>query len=226
MGFGILFTGYFLLLNVTLFSVTDLISALVMALGLYKLSSVNKNFGRALLFSYVFAAVGAVELCGELVRMFDPGVNVELFITLTSIVRYILVAMLTFYILLGIIDLANEVDLPVLKKRGKILIPITFTVYPALAILSVPDVFGNMKVLQIISFSALLLLFVAVIMTLVTIYSAYMHICMPSDNVDTDEKPSRFGFVNKYREHRAEKDAEYARYKLEKMKKGKNKKKK
>ena len=53
-----------------------------------------------------------------------------------------------------------------------------------------------------------------------------MHICMPSDNIDTGEKPSRFGFVNKYREHRAEKDAEYAKYRLEKMKKGTHKKKK
>lgn len=226
MGFGTLFTGYFLLLNVTLFSITDIISALVMALGLFKLSSVNKSFGRALLFSYVFAAVGIFELTGELIRMFDPTLNIELFVTVTSMVRYILVGILTLYILLGIIDIAKEVDLPVLVKRGKILIPLTFIIYPILAILSIPNLFGDTKVLQIISFSALIFLFCKIIAMLVTIYSAYMQICMPEDNIDKGEKPSRFGFVNRYREHKAEKEAEYAKYKLEKLKKGMNKKKK
>ena len=226
MGFGTLFTGYFLLLNVTLFSVTDVISALVMALGLYKLSSVNKSFGRALLFSYAFAAIGLCEAVGELIRMFEPSINIELFVTATSMVRYILVGALTLYILMGIVDVSKEVGLPALIKRGKILISLTFIIYPLMAILSLPDLFGDTKVLQVISFCALLFLFCKIIAMLVTIYSAYMQICMPEDNLDKPEKPSRFGFVNKYREHKAEKEAEYAKYKLEKLKKGMNKKKK
>ena len=68
--------------------------------------------------------------------------------------------------------------------------------------------------------------FAVVCINLVTIYSAYMRICMP-DDVDNDavDKPSRFGFVNKYREHTAEKQREYAEYKLEKLKKKNSKKK-
>ena len=38
MGFGILFCGFFLLLNVFWFQYTDLLSALILLYGLYKLS--------------------------------------------------------------------------------------------------------------------------------------------------------------------------------------------
>ena len=54
-----------------------------------------------------------------------------------------------------------------------------------------------------------------------------MKICMPED-VDNDvpDKPSRFEFVNKHREHTLQKQREYAEYKLEKFKKKNSKKKK
>ena len=63
-------------------------------------------------------------------------------------------------------------------------------------------------------------------MNLVAVYSAYMHICMPEDVTnDSREKPSRLGFVNKFREHEAERSREYAEYKLDKMKRRSGKKK-
>ena len=53
-----------------------------------------------------------------------------------------------------------------------------------------------------------------------------MKICMPEDkDNEVEDKPSRFGFVNKYHEHTAEKQREYAEYKLEKLKKKNSKKK-
>ena len=45
-----------------------------------------------------------------------------------------------------------------------------------------------------------------------------MKICMPDDkDNEVANTPSRFEFVNKYREHTAEKQKEYAEYKLSKM---------
>ena len=54
-----------------------------------------------------------------------------------------------------------------------------------------------------------------------------MKICMPED-VDNNiaDKPSRFEFINKHREHTLQKQREYAEYKLEKLNKKKSKKKK
>ena len=43
MGFGLLFIGYFFLLNLTYFEYTDLLGALVMFLAFYKLQTVNKR---------------------------------------------------------------------------------------------------------------------------------------------------------------------------------------
>ena len=48
----------------------------------------------------------------------------------------------------------------------------------------------------------------------------------PKPNPDTPDKPSRFEFINKHREHTLQKEREYAEYKLEKYKKKASKKKK
>ena len=54
-----------------------------------------------------------------------------------------------------------------------------------------------------------------------------MKICMPDDkDNEVANTPSRFEFVNKYREHTAEKQKEYAEYKLNKLKEKNQKKKK
>ena len=60
MGFGTLYIGYFLLLNLTYYAFTDLIAALIMAMALSKLSAVEKNLKPALYFSIVFAIIGCV----------------------------------------------------------------------------------------------------------------------------------------------------------------------
>ena len=44
-------------------------------------------------------------------------------------------------------------------------------------------------------------------------------ICMPEDIDGKRKKPSRFAFVNEYRERQEEKEREMAEYRLEQMKK-------
>lgn len=229
MGFGILFFGYFLLLNIAYYTVTDLIAALIMAMGLYKLSGANKHFKGGFYVSLSFALIGLFELSVQLYSMFSPLSSEGVILSYAAIPRYTVIAVLTLFILLGIENVANEVGLPALAKRARISMPFALLVYGLSAVFETPLLAsGNMlKTIAVISLVLVFSAFITVIVNLVTIYSAYMRICMPEDrNNDVSDKPSKFGFVNKYREHTEQKQREYAEYKLEKLKKKNSKKKK
>ena len=73
MGFGTLFIGYFLLLNLTYYGFTDVIAASVMLLGLYKLSGVNKYFKAAAISSgallvFSLGELGTRNFCAEFLK--------------------------------------------------------------------------------------------------------------------------------------------------------------
>ena len=222
MGFGTLFIGYFLLLNVTYYSYTDLICALIMALGLYKLSTVNRYFKYTLYTALAFAAVGATEFVREIILMFSPTANLSL--DFLPILRSAVLCALTVCMLLGIKEVAAEVDLPSLAKRAeRMLIPAALIYLPTI-ILDTPTLFVSVDPLAVAVFFALLLIATLFlhINNLITVYSAYMRICMPSEL--TQNKQSRFEFVNKFRKYEEEKSAQYAKYRQEKLKNKANKK--
>ena len=231
MGFGTLFVGYFLLLNIAYYGYTDLIAALLMTLGLYKLSGINRPFRFATYTSLIFAGFGLVELIESLIELLDPTGGFGEITPYVSITRYVIICVLTFFILSGIREVAGEVGLSVLSKRAELFIPISITIYAVSSVLEIPalSLIISPQILVVLAFFTVIFNFILVCMNLVTVYTAYMKICMPED-VDYDPAPSKFGFVNKFREHRMEKEREYAEYKLEKFKakqeKKKNKKKK
>ena len=130
---------------------------------------------------------------------------------------------------MGIENVACEVGLSELSKRAKITAPFSFAIFAILSILSIHALENiiDLKILPVVSVLMLLSSFIMIIINLVTIYSSYMRICMPDDkDNDISDKPSKFEFVNKYREHTAEKQKEYAEYKLNKLKEKNQKKKK
>lgn len=220
MGFGTLFIGYFLLLNVTYYTFTDVIAALVMAMGLFKLGAVNRQFKGAFYSSIAMAAVGLLELILQVYAMFIPNRDI-LLLSYTDIPRYLIIAVLTLFILMGIENVADEVGLASLAKRARLTMPFAFGIFAILSILSIHalEIIIDIKILATVSVLMLLASFALIIINLVTIYSAYMRICMPEDkDNDVSDKPSKFEFVNKYREHTAEKQREYAEYKLNKLK--------
>lgn len=229
MGFGTLFFGYFLLLNITYNTFTDLIAALIMAAGLYKLSGVNRPFRNGLIASVIFGVIGIVELIAGTVYMFYPSGAVSDVLSYVAPARYFSIAILTLFIFKGIEEVSVEVGLTELAKRARISMPITLLIYAASAVLEVPlfEVTEGVKILAVASAVTLLATLAIVTVNLVTIYRAYMKICMPDDkDNDTAEKPSKFEFINKHREHTLERQREYAEYKLEKYKKKASKKKK
>ncbi len=229
MGFGTLFFGYFLLLNIAYNTFTDLIAALIMAMGLYRLSTVNRPFKNALIASVIFAVIGLAELILGIAHMFYPSNLATEILSFVAPARYFSIAILTLFIFKGIEEVSVEVGLEALARRARISMPVTLVIYAASAVLEVPifETSSALKLLAIASAITILATLVIVAVNLVTIYRAYMKICMPEDkDNDSPDKPSRFEFINKHREHTLEKQREYAEYKLEKYKKKAMKKKK
>lgn len=229
MGFGTLFFGYFLFLNLTRPSYTDLLGALICLLAFNKLTPINKYFRMSIVPSAIFAVFGLFELGCEFARMFGLGIG-DISIYIAS-PRYILLAVLSVTMLLGIDDVAREVRVASTIRHAKISRILSLILFPICAIIDFPitmQIIGNKYVLAVFSAVAIISLFVAMILNVVTIYSAYMHICMP-ENRDNDapRKPSRFGFVNMFHAHEEEKQREYAEYRRKKREeRGKRRKKK
>lgn len=225
MGFGILFIGYFLLLNFAYSYFTDAICAAILLYASYKLSWINRGFKSSVYSSIAFLAVGLISAVINAFALFGsvPG-----WLSLTvSMLRQLTIAITTVTMLTGIGEVAKEVGLNRLSKKCELFIKFTLCLYFVNILLVAPgtaDILGPVL--------ALALYFISIISTLalisanlVTIYQAYMKICMPSDR-DMKEKKSKLGFVNAFKAHEEEKQREYAEYKLKKMtdKKSKGKK--
>ena len=231
MGFGTLFFGYFLLLNITYYTITDLIASLIMAMGLYKLSGINTPFKNGFYTCFGFSIIGIAELVLQIIAIFDPLFDVAAVISYVAIPRYFIIAIITAFILSGISEVADEVGLKELPKRARRSIPFSLGVYAFSAVLEISELdsikFLTLKAIAVMAVIVLFATLAVVAVNLVTIYKAYAKICMPED-VDNSapDKPSRFGFVNQYRARRAKKQIEYAEYQLEKFEKKINKKKK
>ena len=227
MGFGILFIGYFLLLNVTYYEYTDLLAALIMMLALYKLASVNKPFKFSFFSSVIFAVLALFEMICAIVALFFPTVTVmQTVINYIGPARYVYVGFLTALILISIKEVSAEVGLKKLESQANALTYISSVVFALLAFISFPISVIPADVMAVLGFILLLASFGVMIINLVTIYTAYMRICMPDEKNDTGNRESKFGFVNKFKKHEEEKQREYAEYRLEKLKKKNTKRKK
>jgi hypothetical protein len=217
MGFGTLFIGYFLLLNLTYSGFTDVIAAAVMLLGLYKLSSVNRQFKIAAISTAVFLAFSLCELGISAYELFMGSIGSAALVSLLSIVRCWIIASLTFFMLKGIEEVAKEVDVEGLPQKASRLSIFTAVIYSAWIILEAPLSFINDYVLAVLSLFTILATIALIIANLTVIYSAYMRICMPGDE-DLKDKPSRFAFVNEYRSRKEERDKEEAEKRIKEMK--------
>ncbi len=228
MGLGTLFIGYFLILNIAYFGFTDLIAGLVMLLGLYRLMSLEKNFKLAFYSLIPFSLLGLFELVLAVLEMFSSVKNAETISLVTGAARYLMIAVFTYFILSGIASLANEVDIPRLERKAKSTKIYTSVIFIFATLMQTPnlDKLITTYAVTVIAFVILLASFIVTAITLTVIYSAYANICMPGDENRTTETPSKFGFVNKFREYENEKRREYAEYRLSKLNQKANKKKK
>ena len=227
MGFGTLLTGYFFLINISYFAYTDIVGAMLMLLGLYKLSGINRGFRTGMIFSAIFAVFSLGELLITVVELFAPTLFGGAFTSCVTIPRYLLIFALTASILFGIRDVAEEVDAKELSKRAARTLPFCAVIL-LLGIFDIPTVGELIGVASAYIYFVLIISYVILtLVNLLTLHKAYSQICMPEElNGDPTPPKSKFEFVNKFREHEAKRVLEYAEYRYDKNQKKQNKKKK
>ena len=206
MGVGTLFFGYFLLLNITYYQFTDVIAALVMLYALYKLSSVSGYFKRPMYASLAFSVFGFGELIIGLINMFFPSEAITSMVSIASITRALIVAVLTLLLLRAMEDIAKSLDVEKIPARCRAMIVWTMILYSAQIL------FESTLLNSVLPTEALSVFYMAIILGLIIlpavnltiIYGCYMRICLPGD-LEHKPKPSRFAFINEFRRRREEK---------------------
>ena len=208
MGFGILFIGYFFLINITYFTLTDIVSAVLMLLALSSLSRFNKSLKFAFIADGVFAVVAFFEFVLEVMSMFSLA-NTQAILSVCVPLRYLTLAVLNVFLLLGIRSLALEVGLEKLANKCTYTLSLPALTYLLSALLEITPLFSSTPIsqTQYVALIVLLLTVISVIAVLARIYGAYARICMPED-VEMEVKPSRFAFINRFREKQARREEE------------------
>ena len=206
MGFGILLIGYFFLFNITYFTLTDILAAVLMLLALSSLSRFNKPMKWAYITDGVFCVISFLEFLFEAGRMFSLA-DTGMALSIITPVRYLTLAVFNVFLLLGIRSLATEVGLEKLANQCAFTLSFPTLVYLLSALLEVAPLFSSAStdLTQYVALLVLLLTVVSVILVLLRIWNAYMRICMPED-VDMEVKPSRFAFINRFREKQAQRE--------------------
>ena len=225
MGFGTLFIGYFFLINISYFAYTDIIGALIMLMGLYKLSPVNTYFKAATVASISFSVVALAELALSVIGMFTFGEWLPVTVSYVNAIRYAAIFALSYLIIMGIRTVSREVDANEIYRAAKRDLNICYALGIA-ALLEIPflgSALGN--ALPYIYFVLLIIVVLFIFLMLSLIYKAYMQICMPED-AEIKDKKSRFEFLNRFYDRIEQKSREYSEYKMKAAKEKQNKRKK
>ncbi len=222
MGLGILFVGYFLLLNFAYHYFTDAIAAAVMLYAFYKLSYINTGFKRALAAAACFTVLGVGEFAITVLNTLMPLDGTAIIITAMAILRHLSIFTITLFMLMGLCDLAAEVDLPPLAVRCRRNIYFSVFVYSLNILLEAGELasFIDPKILVTLYFASLILTTAVVILNLMIIYGSYMRIYIPGE----EKEKKKSSLARSFEAHEQEKQREYAEYRLEKLKAKNNKK--
>lgn len=215
MGFGTLFIGYFFLVNISYFAYTDIIGAMLMLLGLYKLSRFNKGFFSGMIFAAIFALFGMAEISFEIAGLFSYSVGNTVTDSIFTALRYALIFGITFSALSGISEVAAEVDAKDLAQRASKILPFC-ALYVVFAVCEVPMISVLLGAAMPYVYLALITAnLILTIFVLLAVHKAFTTICMPEDINSKEPQRSRFEFINKFREHEEQKSREYAEYKMQ-----------
>ena len=222
MGFGTLFIGYFFLVNISYFAYTDIISAMVMLLGLYQLSGVNRQFRYASYTSAAFAIFALAEIALALTDALISPVWVSDVMPYFGAVHYLFIFIITIFVFRGIEQVAMEVEAYPLSKSAKAAVPLS-AIFAVASAFEIPYFAGWLgAATAYVYFAILLAVVISILSNLITVYKAYMQICMP-DEEKKKKKPSRFKFMDKFYESIERGSREYAEYKQGKKKEKNNK---
>ena len=207
MGFGLLFIGACLLLPTCFgYFYTAPLAAILMAFALRRLAKVNTPFGYAMYAAWVLLPISLAEIVLR-------TIGLETSAAILGGVGYLVLLVLWVLLFTGMEWVAVETGES--KLRGKALRQKIFSaIYlillaPLNFIVGVTLPEGAIRLLSGLSVALMWVGLVVMVMTLSTIYTAYMRICMPED-LDMAVRPSRFAFINRFREAKAARERESA----------------
>ena len=217
MGFGILFIGYFLFLNIASYFYTDVIAATITMLALYKLSRINRPFKLAMWVALAFSVFACAEFGIEILSTYSFMPSEDIIHSAVAVVRYGIMLALNVLMLTGIKEVSHEVGIAKISSKCQKLVYTSAFVYVLDMILEISALSNiiDMRILVTLSVAAILATLVVTALVLIEIYRCYMRICMPGQ--DERETKSRFEFVNKFRAHEEARAKEYTDYKREKL---------
>lgn len=199
MGFGILFFGYFIsfLMSLNAYGpIFALVGNYIVFVALQKLSEYKQSLTRCLPFLILIALC---NLFGSAEALFST----EFGLIGTAVETVSLVSTLLFniFLFLSIISLGEDTDVAEVKSLAKTNIGVTIIYFIAnLAMI----IFQESKYVLAV---AMLLRLIFPLFALALIYQCFRFICAP-DDVDVPIKPSRFKFINDFRERQAKKEEE------------------
>ena len=200
MGFGYLFTGYLFLFNFTYYHVyTDIFAALLMMLGLATLRKYAKSFRAAFYAAFPLAAVGLISLFHKLSELFGASLLGKEWGLVLSVAALAVKAVLIWFSLSGVAELAKETEIPVLRLRALRNRAFTLLFYP-LGILLETNLFASHpKLLWILSVFYMLFGLLYTFLNAKTFFESYIWICLEGDE-DMARHESRIPFINKLNE--------------------------
>ena len=228
MGFGTLFFGYCLLLNITYYAASDVFAGLIMLMALLKLSAVNSRFSLARWLALGFSVFGFCEFSLFLTKLLfnEVAIFYDSVSGYIAVFRYALLAAFTLLILLGMEEVSREVGLERIPARCRVLCFATLGVYVLWMLLDLPLPLIPNGAKAVMYFIAIILMLAVLLTNLFTIYGCYMRICMPGEEDGKKKKPSRFAFVNEYRERQEQRAREEEEYRREMLKRKRERRKK
>lgn len=203
MGFGVLFCGYLItyLLSLNPYAaLTRLIGYGVIFVGLSRLARHNRWFGYSRLTAIPLGVLALVDTVLDLLSRFGTATEPLLTDALQGTMT-LFVLLLHACLMLAIHTIAADTELPELGRSARTGLALT-AAYAVLSVLwALPVELGQSYTLTLSAMLFFLQLFWT-LFNLVLIFRCYMWICLEGDE-EMEQKPSRFAFVNRWREKQA-----------------------
>ena len=204
MGFGILLFGYVLYLNTVVPVYTIPVSGIVMAFGLRKLKIWNSGFRGAAYANLAVTAVGLVAAGFGVASVAGAGVP-DVLSSAISAGLCLLVALFHFYLGSGMISLAKEVGLPVLRGRAFFFRTAACIYWSLYAFLNLDYGEKLEPVLARLFVPMVVVGFVVALIGFAVLFSCYTDIGLPDEN-SAPEKPGFLARMKQKNEEENRKD--------------------
>ena len=220
MGFGILFIGYFMatLMSInTIGSVMRLLGYVLVLVATRKLSKYHRAFDAVSLATALMMAVSLLlvvyDASSFLYEMLivDTQLLPPAFRTVVGYVEMALTFVFSAVLLWAIRLIAIQTQVQKIAV-GAVRNFVFICIYYVLSLIGMLPFPFAQKYTSVVGAPVLILYFVWIILNLVLIYTCYARIC-DEDDVDMEQKPSRFEFVNNMRrESEARREAANQKY--------------